>query len=286
MACQCGHTDVVEELLNAGAYIGPQGKHGFTPLIQSSHRGYVKIVKLLLRQGSPHDTTNDQGFTALHLAAQANRVEVMELLLRAGADPTAEGPEGYTPMTFAVEGGHKEAKALLAKHAGSSKKPKIPKGATPLHVHVLSGNFRNVRNLLEAGVDPDARDGEGLTPLHEAILAVSPRGVAEMLRGGADVNAMFGGSWGAVTPLCFVYACLSAAVDPLCAGNLPAVRDALLRDGAFRGDWRWPALNAAQTVAATVPRDGKASSVPRPLRVGQLERHNLVLKAMSRCAGS
>ncbi|XP_065053661.1 BRCA1-associated RING domain protein 1-like [Rhopilema esculentum] len=42
------------------------------------------------------------------------------------------------------------------------------KGETPLHVAAIKGKYDQVRELLEKGADPNAKDFAGWTPLHEA----------------------------------------------------------------------------------------------------------------------
>jgi ankyrin repeat protein len=46
-----------------------------------------------------------------------------------------------------------------------------------------------VRDLLAAGADPDARDGENRSPLHSAVLGGSLPLLGLLLEAGADVNA-------------------------------------------------------------------------------------------------
>lgn len=305
MACQCGHPDVVVELLDAGAYTGPQGRHGFTPLIKSAHMGHVEVVKVLLRRGCPTETKNDQGFTALHMASAANNIDVMQELLRAGANPKARGPQNYTPFTLACQEGHPEAKILLAQYGGGIQD--APRGATPLHLYVMANDFKGIRSFLRNGRNPDVLDGEGLTPLHRAAMNVSPRGVSEMLRGGADDTMRFppwfGGERGAVTTLTFTYMGLARArsyTGPaenriLTAGveTFTHVRDALLRGGAFRGAWRWPVREgllaenqacgtAADVMAKSGENTGRVSCHVTMRRLPLLRVRRVVLSGMTR----
>lgn len=194
MACQCGHPDVVAELLNAGAYTGRQGRHGFTPLIQSSHRGYVEIVKMLLRHGCPPDVKNDQGCTALHLAASANQVKVMVELLDGGASPSVVGPEEYTAFDLASQNGHEEARLLLAQRDVG--RQKTPPGSTPLHSCMLANDYKGAARLLDDGAPPDETDGEGLTAFQRAVMHLEPKAVAVLLRGGANEKALYPQAYG------------------------------------------------------------------------------------------
>ena len=67
---------------------------------------------------------------------------------------------------------------------------------TPLH---QVRNAEQVRRLVQAGADPNARDDIGLTPLHNAaILRINPEIVEALLEAGADPNVT--DKWGQ-TPL-------------------------------------------------------------------------------------
>ena len=53
-ACNHGHSDVVDYLLNHGAmrHIDATGDQGVTPLIDAASAGNLQIIKLLLRRGA------------------------------------------------------------------------------------------------------------------------------------------------------------------------------------------------------------------------------------------
>lgn len=61
-----------------------------------------------------------------------------------------------------------------------------------LFTAVEVGNVEAVRQVLQAGVDLEARNGEGLTPLMAAVEAGNLEVVRELLNAGADVNARIG----------------------------------------------------------------------------------------------
>lgn len=293
MAAQCGHADVLAELLKAGAYTGPQGRNGFTPLIQSSHRGQLPVVKALLRHGCPPSTKNHQGCTALHLAASANQVTVMMALMDFGADPDESGPDGFDAMSLARQGGHSAAVLLLARVKERPRTP--PLGATPLHLSVMANDFLGIRDLLRGGTSPEVKNQVGCTPLHTAVVNVSAKGVNALLQGGADASCLL--HWtgaGGVTPLAFTYLCIAASEAGVTRGQdeaLRHVRDALLRAGAFRRAWVWPVPQALQEGGEEEGGGGEAKGGPSEAmkavklqRMGQLEGQQVVLRAITRCA--
>jgi ankyrin repeat protein len=123
-ACLCGHTEVVHELLRAGAdpmalsgagdtplhaacrggglgpvhallTLGPQilrsivdaaSGDGVTPLGEAARGGHSEICELLLKHGAYIDAISSSGNTALHWASIWGAAAVVEVLIMNGAD--------------------------------------------------------------------------------------------------------------------------------------------------------------------------------------------------------
>lgn len=309
MACQCGNFGVVKLLLAAGAYIGRQGKHGFTPLIQSAHRGHLKMVQALLKQGSPPDTRNNQGCTALHLASSSGQVAVVKELLEAGSNATLAEPNGFTAWDLAKQEGHPAVQAVLLQYGGDGRPP--PAGMTELHAAADVGDVVGIRNLVQAGAAINVRDGEGVTPLQRAVMSMSPKCVSVLLSAGADDKMLFPPGYGKnTTPLDFSYMaglstwnyCSQNGIrDMTVMTTIVQLRHVLMRAGAFRGPWRWPAGATSTRVRAeeqggdkdnkervgagvlTTTRRIKMIVVVRPGRPRVSRSGPLLWRAMDRC---
>ena len=72
---------------------------------------------------------------------------------------------------------------------GADPNARDERGWTPLHYAAERGRADVARLLLDEGARVDAEDGEGLTPLHFAAEAGSPEAVKLLVERGADVSA-------------------------------------------------------------------------------------------------
>ena len=59
-----GHTNIVAQLLAAGADVNATHNDGYTALIFASYVGHAEIVAQLLAAGADVNATNDDGYTA------------------------------------------------------------------------------------------------------------------------------------------------------------------------------------------------------------------------------
>ena len=88
--------------------------------------------------------------------------------LRVNADPTWSDAAPFCPENIATV---------------------MPSNWRPLHDAVQSGDLDTVRDLLQAGTDPNLFDDLGKTPLHYAVELEDVALIALLLAAGADVNA-------------------------------------------------------------------------------------------------
>jgi uncharacterized protein len=106
VAARDGHTDIVRELLQAGAKVRViDWTFKGSPIHKATYNGNVPILKLLVEH--PDIDLDIQGaingYTPLHDALWHGFVECAEILVNAGASLTLRGHDGKTPLDVAIE---------------------------------------------------------------------------------------------------------------------------------------------------------------------------------------
>lgn len=117
VACFLGYSDIVLELLKAGAnpkivdYLMKA-----TPYHKGAYAGRVEAIKCLI-ENSSSDELNAQGpyngYTALHDATWHGHKEVVKVLLDADVRMDLPGHDGKTPLELAKEFGYEEIATLI-----------------------------------------------------------------------------------------------------------------------------------------------------------------------------
>lgn len=101
MAAECGHLQLVEELVSEGLDIGRAGD----ALVAAADNDQVPVLKFLLGAGVPVDLQDEMfGATALMHAAGSGAIESVKALLESSADPHAKDHEGKTALGWAEMG--------------------------------------------------------------------------------------------------------------------------------------------------------------------------------------
>lgn len=77
----------------------------------------------------------------------------------------------------------------LVRTTGGDEYPARLLGGNALHRAVHFGEADKIKELMQSGLDVEARNGRGFTPLHEAIWDGKQEIVKRLLEGGANVNA-------------------------------------------------------------------------------------------------
>lgn len=156
-AASTNNTELVEELLLAGADPNSADEHKRSALHFAACRGYVGVVKLLLRHGANPNNKDTLGNTPLHLAACINHIPVVIELLDAGTDVSLNDKNGHNPIQLA------QSKLKLIKMrpsgAGNFEETRIVIGEICLVVEMMlkymkmqkadAGELESVRQRLE-----------------------------------------------------------------------------------------------------------------------------------------
>lgn len=164
-AANCGQDDVVKVLLEGGA--DPQAKDDqeFTAFIWAAYQGYEDVVQVMLDFGIGSNQRTKDGRTALMWAVKAGRIDTVQCFLDSDkADLTAKDGSGFTALMHAVYNGHNEIVKNLM-NAGADPNFRANNEETALMWAADRGQSKTVQILLDAGADPKAADNDGKTVL-------------------------------------------------------------------------------------------------------------------------
>jgi uncharacterized protein len=178
LAVYCGHSDVVNLLLDRGIELN---------IFEAAAAGQTRRIEILLdRDPALVNAHSPDGFTPLTLASFFGRKEVIEILLARGADPeiVSKNAMGVRPINSAMA--HRQPQVALAMGEmllAHGANPNVAQmgGWTPLHEAAAHGHADKARLLLTHNADPNALSDDGKTPLQMALDANHTE-VAEILR--------------------------------------------------------------------------------------------------------
>ena len=190
-----GHWEIVDLLIGAGADVNASSSGKFTPLMFAARTGDLKSAGLLLDGGAEVNVATEDGLSPLLIASASldaitgsdYRLVVEErqheslgaLLLDRGADVTQSDQYGMTALHYAVEMNKPSLlRALLKRDAdpnaqltqglpfrrGDYVGREAYDGASPFWLAARLGNVEMMRELLDAGADPELRQAWGVTP--------------------------------------------------------------------------------------------------------------------------
>jgi ankyrin repeat protein len=114
-----GKSDVVAELLGAGAQVDQKNKRGESALMRAASQGQTEAVRALimcrvkLKLGADPNVQDQDGQTALMEAAGRGKSDVVAELLGAGAQVDQKNKRGESALMRAASQGQTEAKGNL-----------------------------------------------------------------------------------------------------------------------------------------------------------------------------
>jgi ankyrin repeat protein len=180
-AAYFGHADMVALLLRHKANMDIQGDTVFnsgnfggndTPLDLAIEQGFNSIAAMLITNGANLGSHKFYSDSPLHLATSKENVELMKRLIAYGANVNARSQASWTmPLTcldIAVRGNSPEAVSLLIASGASIQTQQRTHSWTNTTLFHLwaegSGNTNIADQLLAAGCDPNAKNGDGKLP--------------------------------------------------------------------------------------------------------------------------
>jgi len=110
-----GREDLIQLLVDQGAYVNLQNFAGETALYLAASRGFSRICAFLLENGADISVTTLEGCGVAHIAAANGHIEILNILRVNGAFMNAQDEEGDTPLHYAVREGKENAVVYLVK---------------------------------------------------------------------------------------------------------------------------------------------------------------------------
>lgn len=202
-ACQRGHYNIVDFLLERGATFHFRTKEKFSCLTEAARGGWLPLVRRLVHDEDfdPSEPTASE-VVPLTVAAcglgSGHREVVRFLCADDRVDPQATNKYRWNAMHCAAAESNAEMIDLLSSLGVSPHHCDID-GDTPLHIAARRGNYSIVKALASMGnINLSALNNTGLTPMALAAARGHDRIVRLLLRHGADASEHGESNWSAL----------------------------------------------------------------------------------------
>ena len=192
LACENGHLEIVNFLLDNGASIINSNPH-YSLLHRACQEGHVDVAMELIRRGANiHVVDHFERQSALHVCAssESNFVEVAKELVKRGADIYRIDNDGNSPMKRFFSDDNSMEVAMEILNSGIDINQCDERGYTPLLAASSSENVSLVKELLHRGADVNLEPENKYldTPLSAACTHSTLEVVKELLKAGANPN--------------------------------------------------------------------------------------------------
>ncbi|GAB5588190.1 hypothetical protein Unana1_03090 [Umbelopsis nana] len=167
VAAQAGQAEIAEVALSSRYYITqtPMDARQFS-LFRAAECGHTDVVNVLLQHGVDIESTDEKGWTALHKACYASKMDTVCTLIQQGAAKEAKEKENGRTCLFLAANDTKIILLLISE--GADIEARADYGATALHYYASIGQIDAIDLLLNYGCNIESRDYEGHTALHYA----------------------------------------------------------------------------------------------------------------------
>jgi ankyrin repeat protein len=184
--------------IDQGADPNLPNNEGRVPLYRALVLQNQLLTDTLLSLGANANANDHRGDPLIITAMSIGSAPATMALINAGANPNARDTTGKSVLSYAVYLKQPEIiAALIAKGADVNAPSEAGDGgnpAPPIFMAIKTGDLALVQQLVAAGANVNALDGQGSSPLHRAVLArpaeYAASLVTTLLRAGADANAM------------------------------------------------------------------------------------------------
>ena len=191
-----GDPSSIELLIHHGADVNATDNHGWTPLHFAAAGENYDALEILIENGSDVAAVDKTGRTALHLAARKGCISLLELLLSHGSNINSKDYRGRTllgmafKLDYSFDFYYRDFVKYYLEHGGDKFAVDDETGRTILHFAASHRFVSTIDDLLEHGLDLEARDKNGETPLHRAAGYGSEEMIQHLVNRGADVCAV------------------------------------------------------------------------------------------------
>ncbi len=158
-----------------------------TALMEAAAKGDADFVDLLIRAGADLEALDIYGDTALLFALRHRHADAAAVLLAAGADAGAGNLSGESAYELARKAGID----LTVRRREIRTDPEIAAHPTPLMLAVRAKDFEAVKELLEAGENPNVILLEGTTALSDAVFSGQTEMALYLLENGFTPTAQY-----------------------------------------------------------------------------------------------
>ena len=185
-ACESGHLEVIEKLLDGRIDVNSRSNSGDVALIAAARHGLTKAVELFLNRGADVNMQDKEGLSALMVATNP---EIIKMLIHCkDADVNLKAADGSSALMKASVWSYNDTRIKLLIKKGAEVNMQNEQGWFALAVASENGNIDTVKVLIDNGADVNMQTSDGTSSLMIACTTQYCDIVELLIEKGADVN--------------------------------------------------------------------------------------------------